>query len=452
MHHAFSCRGLKNDTQVGVPLAYAHLNERPAVGGVGCFDGEVVHNGVAIGDLNGVQKQGPVRCVEHGAGSRHGADPLGQQKAGAEGATDVAPQGQVLTPCVRVGGQGVKLDPRPNGVPFAGKFVLDVKVAVAVVAVGADKHHAFVRQVVDEEVAQGGAVWRTPLWQPPAVVDDQALAVCLCHAMHPLKRIECCGLVDQQGGEEQFRRRRHACQANARTPSACNARHVRAMRGIAVDVGRVAAEGFDDLRRVGLRAIPVAGRGRPRLAVLVPHRPNARGGHGGVVKHGVGVVEAPVQDPHQHAFAMERRRKVESGMNAVHPCAVTGLVQVGRGTRGQFNHCKRRVVQVVQLVGIHAKGGDACAAGARDECIGCIRPSPPRRLGHALSQAPDEPHRGAAVGPGHRVSPCGVDQGLGVWESMREFLDFVQALAVGCGHGLAPNPSRCQQEEGCNQS
>ena len=36
--------------------------------------------------------------------------------------------------------------------------------------------------------------------------------------------------------------------------------------------------------------------------------------------------------------------------------------------------------------------------------------------------------------------------------SMREFLDFIQALAVGCGHGLAPNPSRCQQEESANQS
>ena len=143
----------------------------------------------------------------------------------------------------------IELHPGADGVADSGKGVVDVKVAVAVVAVGADKHHAFLRQVVDELVAQCGAVGRAPLGQSPAVVDDQTLAIGLRHASHPLKRVEGCGLVDHQRGEEHFGGRCHAGQPHAGATSGCDAGHVRAMGGVAVHVGGVAFHRLDVLGR-----------------------------------------------------------------------------------------------------------------------------------------------------------------------------------------------------------
>ena len=114
--------------------------------------------------------------------------------------------------------------------------MVDVKVAVAVVAVGTHEDHAFVRKRVDEQVAEPRAVGDAPLWQAPAVIDHESLAVGLRHAGHPLKCVQGCGLVDHQGCEQEFRGGRHARQPDSRAAPARDARHVRAVGRVPVNV------------------------------------------------------------------------------------------------------------------------------------------------------------------------------------------------------------------------
>ena len=98
---------------------------------------------------------------------------------------------------------------------------------------------------------------------------------------------------------------------------------------------------------------------RTRLPVLVPNRPNPRGRHGRVVKHGVGVIEAPVEYADEHTFAVEGLRQVQSGVYAVHPRAVSRLVEVWNRAGRQLHHLHRNILHGAEVVGVDAEGGDA---------------------------------------------------------------------------------------------
>ena len=109
------------------------------------------------------------------------------------------------------------------------------------------------------------------------------------------------------------------------------------MGGVAVHVGGVAAHGLDVFVEVRFRTVPISCWSGPGLAVLVPHRADARGGHRRVVKHGVGVVKAPVEHSDEDAVTMKGLGQIEPGMDAVHARAVTRLVDVGDRAGGQFH-------------------------------------------------------------------------------------------------------------------
>ena len=257
-----------------------------------------------------------------------GAGAHGHHEVGAESFAGFAPQGQVLAPRVGMRAQRVELHLGAGGVACGGERVLDVEVAVAVVAVGTYERHAIFGQAVDEDVAQRGAVRGAPLRQPPAVVDDQTLVVRLRHVLHPSKRIQRRRFVHHQRGQEQFRRRGHAGESDSSASARRDASHVGPMRGVAVHVGRVAAQKLNFPRLERGDPVVESLRSLPGGAILVPNSPDPGCGQGRVVKHGVGVVEAPVEDPDEDALAVKRRGQVQSGVHAVHPCAVPRLVQV----------------------------------------------------------------------------------------------------------------------------
>ena len=251
--------------------------------------------------------------------------------------------------------QGVELNARPHHVVRSLKGVFDVKIAVAVVAVGTQKHDSFCRQIVNELVAQGSAVGSSPLRQSPAVVDDQPLAVFLRHVVHPFERIERSRLVNHEGCKQQFGRWRHSRQSDARATASRNACHVRTMSGVAVHVGRVAAQTLDVPRRIGRHPVIEPTWRRTSLTVLIPHRANSGGGQGGVVKHRVGVVKSPVEHPEEHPLALKRLRQVVPYVNAVDAGAISGSVQVWDGTRRQFHPVHGQGCQQVQVVHVHTE-------------------------------------------------------------------------------------------------
>ena len=165
----------------------------------------------------------------------------------------------------------VELHLGAGGVACGGEGVLDVEVAVAVVAVGTDEHHAIFGQAVDEDVAQRGAVRGAPLRQPPAVVDDQTLVVCLRHVLHPSKRIQRRRLVHHQRSQEQFGCRGHAGEPDSSASARRDASHVGPMGGVAVHVGRVAAQELDFPRLERGDPVVEALRRLSGSAVLVPN-------------------------------------------------------------------------------------------------------------------------------------------------------------------------------------
>ena len=329
VHRALVGGHLKGHAQAGVALVNAELQERPAVVGMGRFCHHVVDEGVLHGHVHGLEHEGSVGRVEPRALVHLGAGAHGDHEIGAESFAWFAPQGQVLAPRVGMCAQRVELHLGAGGVACGGEGVLDVEVAVAVVAVGTDEHHAIFGQAVDEDVAQRGAVRGAPLRQPPAVVDDQTLVVCLRDVLHPSKRIQRRRFVHHQRGQEQIRRRGHAGESDSSASARRDASHVGPMGGVAVHVGRVAAHELNFPRLERGDPVVEALRRLSGSAVLVPDPANSGCGQGGVVEHGVGVVEAPVEDPDKDALAVKRRGQVQSGVHAVHPCAVPRFVQVG---------------------------------------------------------------------------------------------------------------------------
>ena len=439
---------LQDDCEVGGAFVDAHLQERASVVGVGRFHGDVVDQGVVVDNVNGVQHQRSIRGVVHGAGADHRTHTLGEHEAGTERLARLAPEGQVLTPSVGVGGQRVELNPREDGVADAGKSVVDVEIAVAVVAVGADEHHAILRQGVDELVAQCSAVGRAPLGQPPAVVDDQTLAIGLRHTSHPLKRVKGGSLVDHQRGEEQLCRRCHSGQSHTGTTPGCDASHVRAMRGVAVHVGGVAAHGLDVFENIRFRAVPISVRGRAGLAVLVPHRADARGGHRRVVKHGVSVVEAPVQHADEHAFTMKGLGQIESGMDAVHTRAVARLVDVGDRAGGQLHDGHGQIRNHVQGVRVDPEGRNARSARTCFHSRLVCGPVTPGSFGNILTQAPNESHGSTAVDEGHGMTLRHIHERLGRGVGGRELDQFAEGESVRGRQGLGLRRKKCTAQGG----
>ena len=348
-----------------------------------------------------------------------------------------------MSPSVGVGRQRVELNPRANGVADAGKGVVDVEIAVAVVAVGADEHHTILRQGVDELVAQCGAVGRPPLGQSPAVVDDQTLAIGLRHTSHPLKRVQGGSLVDHQRGEEQLRSGCHAGQSHAGATPGRDASHVRAMRGVTVHVGGVAAHGLDVLWEVRFRAVPISVRGRAGLAVLVPNRADARSGHRRVVKHGVGVVKTPVEHADEHAVTMKGLGQIEPGMDAVHARAVSRLVDVGDRAGGQLHEGHGQLRNHVQGVRIDPEGRNAGAARTRFHGRLVFGPGTPSAFGNLVTQAPDESHGSTAMNQGHRVALCLLHQRFGGGVGGCELDDFTEGESVRGRQGLGLRRKKC---------
>ena len=444
---AFGSR-LQHDCEVGGAFVDAHLQERASVVGVGRFHGDVVDQGVVVDDVNGVQHQRTIRGVVHRAGADHRAYALGEHEAGTERLAGLAPEGQVLSPSVGVGRQRVELNPRADGVADASKGVVDVEIAVAVVSVGADEHHAILRQGIDELVAQCGAVGRAPLGQPPTVVDDQTLAIGLRHTSHPLKRVEGCSLVDHQRRKEQFCSGCHARQSHAGTTPGCDASHVRAVSRVTVHVGGVTAHRLDVLGEVRFRAVTIPAWGGPGLTILVPDRADARGGHRRVVKHGMGVVEAPVQHPDEYAVTMKRLGQIESCVNAVHARAVPRLVDVRDRTGGQLHDGHGKIRNHVQGVRIDPEGGNAGSARTRFHSQLVCGPGTPSSFGNIVTQAPNEPHGSTAVNQGHRVALCLLHQCFGGGVGGCELDDFAEGESVRGRQGLGLRRKKCTAQGG----
>ena len=242
-----------------------------------------------------------------------------------------------MSPRVGMGRQRIKLNPAACRVRCGLESMFDVEIAVPVVAIGADKNHTFFRQLIDEHVAEGSAIWGAPLWKAPAVVDDQTFVVRLCHILHPGEGIQRGGFVHHQGGKQQFGGRGHACQSHACSAPRSNACDMGPMGGVAIDVGGVTAHQLDFPWRFSDGAVAKRAWRGSCLTVLVPNASDARLGEGGVVKHGVGAIKSPVQNPDQYAFPMVGLRKVQACVDAVHPGTVAGFVQIRHSTRGQFN-------------------------------------------------------------------------------------------------------------------
>ena len=314
--------------------------------------------------------------------------------------------------------------------------MVDVEVAVSVVAVGTDKHDPISRQVVDELVAQRGAIWGAPLRQAPAVVDDQTLAVGLSNSSHPLKGVQGRSFVDHERREQQFRGGRHPGEPDACPTSCGDAGHVGSVGGVAVHVGRVAPHRRDVAWNIRFSAVSVATGRRPRLAVLVPHRTNARRRHGGVVKHGMRVVEAPVQDPHQHAFAVEGLGQIQACVDAVDTGSVAGLVDVGHRARGELDKVHGKDVKHVEVKSVDPEGGNARTASACEHEGLVFRPGPPGRFRHAVAHPPQEPHRRSSVRPRHRMPLSSLHERFGLGMGFCEFNQLVQGELVGGGQGL----------------
>ena len=450
VHRALVGGHLKGHAQASGALVNAELQKGPPVVGVGGFGHHVVHERVFHGHVNAVEHEGAVGRAEPRALVHLGAGAHGDHEIGAESFAGFAPQGEVLAPSMGMRAERVELHLGAGGVACGGEGVLDVKVAVAVVSIGTHEHHAVFRQAVDEHVAQGGAVWGSPLWQSPAVVDDQTFVVRFRHVLHPSERIQRRRLVHHQRGQEQLRRRGHAGEPSTRASARRNARHVGAVGRVPVHVGRVASHELDFPRFQRSGPVVEAVWRLPGGAVLVPNPSNAGCGQGGVVEHGVGVVEAPVEDPDEDPFAVKRRRQAKSGVHAVHPCAVPRLVQVGHRPRRQFHPVHGQGDQQVQVIHVDAERGHAVPASPRKDSLVGLGPSAPSRGRGVGVQLSNEAHRGLALDQRHRVSLGGKHQRFGVWMLGREEFELGQRLAVDRGHGLAPSPTseqKCEEEQ-----
>ena len=97
----------------------------------------------------------------------------------------------------------------------------------------------------------------------------------------------------------------------------------------------------------------------------------------------MGVVEAPIEHPNEHAFSMEGLDQPKPCVHAVHTRAVPCFVDVGNCTGSQFDGRHGELRQGIQVEGVHSERRNARPASAGIEGIG---PRLPSRLVWLLSR------------------------------------------------------------------
>ena len=162
----------------------------------------------------------------------------------------------------------------------------------------------------------------------------------------------------------------------------------------------------------------------------------------------MGVVEAPVQHPDEHAVTMKRLGQIEPGVNAVHARAVSRFVDVRDRPGGQFYQGHGQLRNHIQGIGVHPEGGNAGAARTRIHSRMVCGPGSPFRFRNVIVQAPNEAHGGTALNEGHGMALCHIHERLGRGVGGCEFDELAQGELVWGGQGLGPGRKKCTAQGG----
>ena len=174
---------------------------------------------------------------------------------------------------------------------------------------------------------QRGAIDGTKGVHAPAIVDNQALALFLCHIFHPRHCVDPGGPVQIERCEEQVGVRCLAGIVAIDTTSGSDARHMGTMGGITIEAEGVALRG-DEVVAVGVfGAVVKACRCGSSHAELVPGLQDTAVVLAIVVVVGVRVVETPVGDADKNTLAGVGLGQPETAVHTVGAGIVARFVQ-----------------------------------------------------------------------------------------------------------------------------
>ena len=276
-----------------------------------------------------------------------------------------------------------------------------MEIDVAVVAAGIDKDHTLFGERIDRLAEQGIAVERAHVVEAPAHVHHKPLLVGLCDGPHPIEGIEHGRGIHQEGAEEVLRLEGHAAVVEPCPAPTGDARHMAAVGGVTVDIGRIGTREQQVLRRVVGSAVGVPLRCRTGLLELVPSGTDAGLREQGVVEHGMRVVEAPIGDADEHVRAGVGLRQTDPAVYTVHAGIAAHTVQVRLHLAGELSVIQAaKVGETVEVLDVDAEGTHRAHLRTPVD-DGSIAVALLRGL------APQEAHHAAAVEVGRGIAPLG---------------------------------------------
>ena len=164
----------------------------------------------------------------------------------------------------------------------------------------------------------------------------------------------------------------------------------------------------------------------------------------------MGVVEAPIEHPNEHAFSMEGLGQSKPCMHAVHTRAVPCFVDVGNRTGSQFDGRHGELRQGIQVEGVHSERSNARPASAGIDMGMGIGPRLPSRLGSLAVEPPNEPDGGPASNHGDRMPLGEVCQRFGLGVDFGQRQKLIQGELIR-GRQLRLGAQRTPSEQGDKQ-
>ena len=136
---------------------------------------------------------------------------------------------------------------------------------------------------------------------------------------------------------------------------------------------------------------------------------------------------------------MEWLWQVESSVDAVHPCSVSNLVDVGHCTGSQFDQCHRGLPEGIKCKCIHPKRRNTISASSRGHSLFIFRPSAPFGFGYTFGQSSHESDGCLTVHFRYRICSSGLQQAFGVVMLYCERFQFRKRLQVNLCDVLSSN-------------